>query len=270
MYGYELKKIFSAQGEKVQLSYLYKTLKEMVGEGLLESHLKHGEHGPRRRQYCLTGQGKKELGKIFNEATELIHDFYEEYVSGLPPEVFSGRFHTMMEHAFGGRESVAFVISEPLTHLHRELLLGICQRSGAKRTYLIKPPAIQVHEEFPNLSVLDGAFDDLPLKDKSVDGMLVVDIQDATNLRTCCTEFRRILKGGGIVCGCAPFLGLRGQNDPLDLGEFMKRTKYTWTGKPYLEKEKIEQILNETFDYVDVAGLGFMTAFISGLKPKGT
>ena len=84
VYGYELRGQLAAEGQKVQLSYLYKTLKEMEDEGLLESRRQAGERGPRRRHYRLTAKGRRELGSIFGEATELIHDFYEDYVSKLP------------------------------------------------------------------------------------------------------------------------------------------------------------------------------------------
>lgn len=270
VYGYELRQLLAAHGEKVQLSYLYKTLKEMCNEDLLQSHLQTSEHGPKRRLYSLTKQGMKELGKIFGEVTELVHEFYEDYVSKLPPQVFSDKFRMMMLEVYGGRESVALVTSEALTALHRELLTGMQARSGAKHTYLIKPPTVKADVELPNLTVLDGSFDDIPLKEKSLDGMVVVDIQDAFNVRTCCLEFKRVLKSGGVMVGCAPFMGLVGEDEPLDVGEFMKRTKCHLEGRPYLEKETIKKALEERFAYVDVACVAFMTGFICGLQPASS
>lgn len=270
VYGYELHKRLASHGEGVQLSYLYKTLKEMCEEGLLEGRLQPGEHGPQRRQYRLTGRGIKELGRIFGEATELIHDYYEEYVANLPPEFFSERFHTMMGQVCDGRESAAMVISEPLTHLHREILEGLAQRAGGLRTYLIKPRHVTAQVDLPNLTILEGRFDDIPLKDKGLDALLVVDIQDATNIGRCCREFRRVLRAGGVLFGCAPFMGLGGARDPLEVGEFMKKTKYNWSHRPYLDRESIRRTLDETFDYVDVASMSFLTAFVSGLKPIRT
>jgi len=267
MYGYEIRNRLAAEGESVQLSYLYKALKEMSDEGLLHSRLKRGEHGPQTRLYCLTPKGKKELGAILEEATELIHDFYEEYVANLPPEFFSEKFHRMTIEVCSGRANVALAISQPLTHLHREVLEGICGRSGAKSTYLIKPAHVDVSAEFPDLIVLTGSFDDIPLRDHTLDAVAVVDIQDATNLRRCCREFRRVLRSGGVLWGCSPFMGLGGDRDPLEVGEYMKKLKYEWTGKSYPDKESIRKVLNETFDYVDVASMGFLTAFMSGLKP---
>ena len=270
VYGYELRQLLAAHGEKVQLSYLYKTLKEMCNEDLLQSHLQASAHGPKRRLYSLTKQGMKELGKIFGDVTELIHEFYEDYVAKLPPEIFTDKFQMMMLEVYGGRESVACVTSEPLTTLHREVLLGMHARPGAKHTYLIKPPQVKADVELPNLTILDGSFDDIPLKDKSLDGMVVVDIQDAFNIRTCCSEFQRVLKSGGVMIGCAPFMGLVGEDEPLDVGEFIKRTKCNLAGKPYLEKEAIKKALAERFDYVDVACVAFMTGFICGLQPAST
>ena len=266
-YGYEIKRRLAAQGEKLQLSYIYKTLKEMCNEKLLQSELREGDQGPPRRQYHLTPGGEQALGVIFGEATELIHDYYEEYVAGLPPAFFSEKFEMMMREVYGGRKNVALVISEPLTRLHRLILDKLCTRSGGERTYLIKPPHIKADLDLTDLTVLDGGFEDIPMKDKSLDAIVAVDVQDSENLEASCKEFRRVLRNGGILVGCTPFMGLGGANDPLDVGEFMKKAKYTLSGRPYLDRETVRKALAKTFDYVDVANIAFMTAFVAGLKP---
>ncbi len=270
VHGYELRKQLAASGDDVQLSYLYKTLGEMCREGLLVGRLEAGAHGPKTRQYYLTAQGRKELGRIFGEATELVHDFYEDYVAGLPRGLFAERFHAMLNEVCDGRESMAMIISSQLTMLHREILEGMTKRSGAKRSYLVRPADLDTHADFPHLTVLDGTFDDIPLRDGSLDSLIAVDIQDAVNLKRSCKEFRRVLQAGGIVFGCAPFMGMTGEHDPLDLGEFMKMMKCSWSGEPYLDKEMIRRALAESFDYVDIGSMAFLTAFVAGLKPIRT
>lgn len=265
MYGYELRKNLLSKGETLQLSYLYKTLKEMCKEGFLESRLKQ-DSGPRKRLYRLTPLGRKELGKIFGDATELIHDFYEDYVTRLPPQFFSGKFNMMMAEAAAGRKTVGCVITEPMTQLHRDILYDWCKRPSVEYTYLIKPRGVKADCEAANLKVLDGSLEDIPLKEKSLDALLVVDLQDAVNLKASCREFRRVLKHGGLMIGCCPFMGLGGPNDPLEVGEFMKRTKHELTGRPFPGKEEIKRELGEAFDYVDVASLSFLTSFVAGLK----
>ncbi len=267
MHGYELRKKLATIGEEVQLSYLYKTLTEMCDEELLVGRLEPGAHGPKTRQYYLTAKGRAELGRIFGEATELVHDFYEDYVSSLPPEFFATRFRAMLKEVCSGRESMSMIMSTHLTMLHREILEGMIARPGARHSYLIKPVGLEARADYPGLTVLDGGFDDIPLKDESLDALIAVDIQDALNLKRSCREFRRVLKPGGVIFGCAPFMGLGGTNDPLDVGEFMKKMKCSWSGSPYLDKETIKRSLASTFDYVDVGSLAFLTSFIAGLKP---
>ena len=267
VYGYDLQKLLAAQGAPIQLSYLYKILKEMSQEGLLESKLIPGKKGPQRRSYHLTRSGKKELGRVFGEATELIHDLYEDYILSLPPKYFSDRFSKMMKEVYGNRETAALLISEPLSPVHRAYLEAIAGRDGAKKTYLIKSGTIRSDVDLPNLTVLDGTFEDIPLKDNSLDAMIVVDIQDAVNLRGSCKEFRRVLKPGAVMCGCAAFMGLGGKNDPLDVGEFMKKTKYALMARPYVDKESIKTAFSDTFDYCDIANMSLITVFLAGLKP---
>jgi len=267
MYGYEIQKLLLSQGEKLQLSYLYKTLKEMSQEGILRSQLQHGDEGPQRRQYRLTAKGQKELGRIFGEATELVHDYYEEYVASLPPPFFSEKFELMMGEVYGGRKSVALIISEPLTRLHKLILDRLRGRKGGERTYLIKPSHIKVDSQLTDITTLDGNFEDIPMKDMSLDAIVAVDIQDAANLELCCRDLRRVLRSGGIMVACCPFLGLGGAAEPLEVGEYMKKAKYTLSGRPYLDKETLRRALAKNFDYVDIANMSFMTAFVAGLKP---
>ena len=47
----------------------------------------------------------------------------------------------------------------------------------------------------------------------------------------------------------------------------MKRRKYVLSGRPYHDKEAIKNALAMNFDSVDIAGMGFLTAFIAGLRP---
>src|SRR5213592_2880260 len=84
VYGYELRGLLAAGGTTFQLSYLYTLLKEMTQDGLLESWVASGDRGPAKRMYRLAPKGRRELGHVFGEATELIHEAYEDYVSRLP------------------------------------------------------------------------------------------------------------------------------------------------------------------------------------------
>lgn len=72
---------------------------------------------------------------------------------------------------------------------------------------------------------------------------------------------------GGIIFACAPFMGIGGAEDPLELGEFMKKMKWGIEGRPYLDKWTIRKAFEEAFDYVDVANMSFLGVFIAGRKP---
>src|SRR3989442_1255015 len=111
---------------------------------------------------------------------------------------------------------------------------------------LIKPPHIKADLDLTDLTVLDGGFEDIPMKDKSLDAIVAVDVQDSENLEASCKEFRRVLRNGGILVGCTPFMGLGGANDPLDVGEFMKKAKYILSGRPYLDTETVKKAVART------------------------
>ena len=69
------------------------------------------------------------------------------------------------------------------------------------------------------------------------------------------------------MCGCAPFMGLSGRDDPLDVAEFMKKAKFTLTARPYVDKMMLKTALDESFDYCDVVKMSLLTVFVAGLKP---
>src|SRR5438046_3491350 len=117
VYGYELRGLLAAGGTTVQLSYLYALLKEMTQDGLLESRVASGNRGPAKRMYRLAPKGRRELGHVFGEATELIHEAYEDYVSRLPRHAFAHRLHERFGHGFGKAASVALGLAEHCAQL---------------------------------------------------------------------------------------------------------------------------------------------------------
>src|SRR5438552_17968537 len=103
VYGYQLRGLPAACGTTVQLSYLSALLKEMTQDGLLESRVASGNSGPAKRMYRLAPKGRRDLGHVFGEAPELIHEAYGDYAARLPRPACPGRCHELLGLVYGKR-----------------------------------------------------------------------------------------------------------------------------------------------------------------------
>jgi len=69
-YGYgliEKLSFFGFDDEKINIGTLYRTLRKLENEGLVNSDWEQSEQGPKRRIYNITVTGKEELSSWVNE-----------------------------------------------------------------------------------------------------------------------------------------------------------------------------------------------------------
>lgn len=60
-YGYELRRELGDRGLDVEAGSLYRSLRELEGDGLISSQWREPEAGPRSRVYTLTEKGRRAL-----------------------------------------------------------------------------------------------------------------------------------------------------------------------------------------------------------------
>ena len=63
-YGYVLRRELSARGLDVEAGTLYRTLRELEGEGLISSDWRDPAGGPRSRVYTVTSEGERVLAGL--------------------------------------------------------------------------------------------------------------------------------------------------------------------------------------------------------------
>jgi len=63
-YGYVLQRRLGERGFSTERGAMYRTLRQLDGEGLISSRWMDPSHGPRRRLYELTPDGHAALGRI--------------------------------------------------------------------------------------------------------------------------------------------------------------------------------------------------------------
>jgi hypothetical protein len=69
---------------------------------------------------------------------------------------------------------------------------------------------------------LEGGYDSVPLKNKCIDLLVVIDIPQNKTLRRATREWCRIMKEDGEIAIFAPSVVLRKLEEPLTLGDFIE------------------------------------------------
>jgi DNA-binding PadR family transcriptional regulator len=78
-HGYDLLYSLPEEARDLQLTTLYRWLHSMESEGLVQSQIESGPHGPDRRVYRLGTRGETRLRQILKDAIEVVLHFYDSY-----------------------------------------------------------------------------------------------------------------------------------------------------------------------------------------------
>jgi len=263
-YGYEVQKELTSKSIKVGTSRLYRVLTDMLREGLLEGRWEKSQLGPQKRVYSLGEMGKKEREKILLGAIETVHGFYSEYLLNLPPEadVFNILCKLLSRH-LTRKGSVGYVTPE-FSVTHEKLLFGLHKTVPEGKVYLVKPNSLAVGLNLNNLLFLDGTFDNIPLKDRYLDLLIVVEVPSKDSLEICLREWHRVLKQGGTLAISTPTVLVHRHEDPMSIGNFMERVEHETLGKGEdVDGDFLKALLKKFFHKVEKRQIVHMTIFLA-------
>ncbi|MHA1960273.1 MAG: PadR family transcriptional regulator [Candidatus Thorarchaeota archaeon] len=99
-HGYELRRQLAPLVGDVEITKLYRILRDMEKEGMIESEEFKGPHGPKRRVYSKGPTGERWLQYLLRDSIGVVLHFYDEF-----------RQFSMVEE-FGEAESMQFEVPE--------------------------------------------------------------------------------------------------------------------------------------------------------------
>jgi PadR family transcriptional regulator PadR len=236
LYGYDINKNLATQGIDVDLSRLYGVLNSMRKEGLLQDRWEKSSSGPRKKMYGITEKGREKLTEILLEAIDTVHSFYGDYLRSLLPEinVFGDIIESMTEF-MEGDENVAFFTSK-FNPMH-EFLLGFIQRKNPGGRNL------------SNLNILDGTYNDLPLKNDFLDRLVIMDLPVMDLLEESIKEWQRAIKTNGRLTIITPTILIEKQKHPMTIGDFVEKNEHEdLEGGSHIERDVLFPILQEKFN----------------------
>jgi len=267
-YGYEIHKKLEQRKIKVGIGRLYSILAEMKDEGLLKDRWEKSQSGPRRRVYRIAKKGNIVRDEILGAAIKTVHEFYVEYLFSLPPElsVFN-KVSDLLVEKLPKKANVAYAASRfsgPVI----KIMESLQEKFPDGNLYAIHPRNKNFQLGMDAVSVVDGTFEDIPMKDDYLDLLVVTGNIKSDCLDVCLSEWRRVLGVNGRLAIITPTALLAKYDDPLDIGEFIEQREH-----PRLESEDLldfEILTNEVkkhFEYVDVDKVVHITV-IRGLNPR--
>lgn len=225
-YGYEAHKQLEQRNVKIGIGRLYSVLSEMKAEGLLKDRWEKSDSGPKRRVYKISKKGLKEREKILMEAIRTVHDFYTEYLINLPPKhsVFSliGESLTKKLAVTSNVGIAASRFSGPI----RRFIDQIRKKVSKGRLYVITEQANGLDLGIEDVLIVEGTFDDLPMKDGFLNLLVVSGNIKNDCLDDCLSEWRRVLSKDGVLAIVTPTATITTYEDPLDIGEFVEQREH--------------------------------------------
>jgi DNA-binding PadR family transcriptional regulator len=263
IHGYDIAKKLAEKSEEIELSRLYRVLNDMAKEGLLIGRWEKSNRGPRKKLYSLDKKGNEEKERILLEAIEIVHDHYDKYIMGLPPEfsVFEILVDKITKGVTGSPNIV--YITPFFASIHQRMIITILEHLPESNIYLIMPRHEEVPISSPRLVQMEGFYTDIPLKQNFSDIVFITGVPPVNMLDKAIVEWKRSLKEGGKVAIVTPKILLEETHHPMPIGKFIENREHTATKKfDFPGLEEFETKLTSEFDSFTKYNIIHLTTYI--------
>jgi SAM-dependent methyltransferase len=206
----------------------------------------------------------KEREKILLDAIATVHGFYSDYLQNLPAEtsVFN-KISRILSDSLSGKPDIGYVTSD-YSATHEKILRELRKEIPGTNIYFVKPPSLSVDLDLQNLWFLNGAYDNIPLKQGYIDLLVIVGIPHGLALEKSLKEWQRVLKHNGRLAICVPTLFMHKYDDPLSIGNFIEKYEHkTPEEGQYTEADSFKVLLRKSFQKVEEHQIVHITVFLA-------
>ncbi|MHA2027616.1 MAG: PadR family transcriptional regulator [Candidatus Thorarchaeota archaeon] len=269
-YGYEIHKELEHKKIKIGIGRLYSVLGEMMKEGLLKDRWEKSQSGPKRRVYRISKKGNKARDVILGEAIRTVHDFYMEYLQSLPPEhsVFN-TVSDMLGSKMPKNAQMAYA-ADRFSGPVKKLVASLQARFPNGNLYAIHPLENGNSNDLgmENVSIVDGTFKDIPMKENYLDLLIVTDNVTRDCLSSCLDEWKRVVNENGTLALVMPTALLVEYKDPLGIGDYIEQREHARLDSDNpLYSDVLVKEMKKHFEHVDVDKVVHIT-IIRGFNPR--
>ena len=262
-YGYQIHKVLVSEEVKIEISRLYRVLNEMMREELLEGRWEKSRIGPRKRVYKLGKKGRNDLNNILLDAIKTVHGFYGGYLMSLLPKInVFDEIVSSFTDGLKGYVNMAYLISKE-SRMNKILISTIQNKFPQMKIFLVKPSSVEDDLNLDNLLIMDGTYNLIPLKDKYLDLLLVIDLPKKEHLETALKEWHRVLKQDGKLAICTPTILVSKYENPLTIGDFIEKYEHETIEKgEKIDRDFLKTQLTNFFDKVEEKQIVHISIFL--------
>lgn len=224
-YGYQLQKDLSENGIEIDITRLYRILNDMNKSELLISKRVKSSEGPKKKLYRIGSKGTEKLNEILLEAIGTVHSFYGDYLLSIREKVdVFDQIIAPISKKLVKEENIGFFYKK-YTPIIGFYFNKIRDTYGAQ-FYCIKPIGEAIKDYPDNVVTLYGNYNDIPLKDDYLDGLILIDLPDEPLLMESVKEWSRVLKKGSLLSILTPSVLLKEELDPMTIGEYVEKKEH--------------------------------------------
>jgi PadR family transcriptional regulator PadR len=265
MYGYEVKKRLTLDGNNIEIGRIYGILKELNNEGLLIDRWEKSSSGPKRRIYSISERGREAIKTNLLEAISIVHKHYGEYLLSLYPKVdILGDILNLFFKGMSGKKNIGYMAYK--NYGMTEMIISRIQRMMPEgRVFLVKPRSVDIVLNNKSVEILSGEYEDIPLRDNYADLLLIIDLPEEEQLESCIKEWHRVLSPEGHLGIITPTVLVKNRVDPIGIGDYVEQLEHEVLGQcNYIEGECLKKELHNSFSEVKdntIVHMTFITAF---------
>ncbi|MFX0197096.1 MAG: PadR family transcriptional regulator [Candidatus Hodarchaeota archaeon] len=198
-HGYELRRQLAPIIGDIELTTLYRWLHAMEKEGLVDSEMQVGPHGPFRRVYRIGTRGENRLRRILRDAIGVVLHFYDAY-----------RHFTLQERFKLDVIDVAQgpVLVNIVSHLlarEVELIQFLGSRTGGEPLHILGDLGVWSELKL-ELVRIDGISWDIACRNEWFAEVWILGVPPREWLPRAIVEVKRVLQPGGMLRMIAPFV----------------------------------------------------------------
>jgi len=189
-----------------------------------------------------------------------VHGFYGRYLMSLLPtiNVFDDLVSSIIR-GLKGYAKIAYVISK-YSRMNEVLIFSIQNKFPQFELVLVNPDAVEIDLNLDNLSIMDGCYTYIPLKDAYADLLVMIDLPKKDHLEAALKEWYRVLKQEDKLIICTPTILLSKYEDPLTIGDIIEKYEHKTIEKSeHLDRYFLQTQLNKFFDKVEEREIVHMT-----------
>ena len=219
LHGYDLLQVFPDELGRPQLTTLYRWLHEMESEGLVESKIQPGPHGPDRRVYQLGPRGETSLREILKDSIEVVLHFYDSYRHTAATYLYDVLDVPEIERVDG---RILFAAFPRLKERDLRTIVYLSERNSGEPLDILGDCTLVSRTRLPFRDV-KGNICDIAVPNESLAEIWLSGVPERNVLPRAIAECKRVLVKGGILKIIAPFAFFEEPAKP-SLGEFIRVT----------------------------------------------